>query len=203
MAITRRDFLKYSAVTGAGLIFGIFDLKPIIAYAQANPPVWASEAISVCGYCSVGCSMIVGSPDTGNLAGYATYVQGDPDSPINGGVLCSKGMASSQLSTIVSDDSGTRVPNPKRLTKIRYRAPYTKNWVDMDWAAAINMIATNVKLTRDVSFVVTDPVTGVEANRCEVIASLGAAALNNEACYLITKLMRALGVVYLEHQARI
>ncbi len=31
----------------------------------------------------------------------------------------------------------------------------------------------------------------------------GGAALDNEECYLYSKFMRALGVVYLEHQARI
>ncbi|MEW6214283.1 MAG: twin-arginine translocation signal domain-containing protein [Nitrospirota bacterium] len=206
MAITRRDFLKYSAVTGAGLIFGIFDLKPIVAYAQANPPVWTIEAISVCGYCSVGCSMIVGTPTTGTLAGYVTYVQGNPDSPINKGSLCSKGQASVELSTIVSDDLGTRIPNPRRLITVKHRAPYATNWdtAYMSMDTAISLIAQGVQATRDSTFIVTDPVTGVEpVNRCEGIASLGAAAFNNEAAYLITKLMRSLGVVYLEHQARV
>ena len=61
MAITRREFLKYSAVTGAALSLGVFDLKPIEAYAQANPPVWTSEAFNICPYCGVGCGMILGS----------------------------------------------------------------------------------------------------------------------------------------------
>lgn len=201
MAISRREFLKFSTATGAGLLFGLFDLKPIVAFAQANPPVWASEAISVCGYCSVGCSMIIGSQ-----GGYVTYVQGNPDSPINKGSLCSKGSASAQLSTIVSNDIGTRIPNPKRLTKVKYRAPYGTDWVDMDYPTAIRMIAERVRSTRDSTFVdigVKSPETGLTVNRCEGIASLGAAAFNNEACYLITKLMRGLGVVYLEHQARV
>jgi formate dehydrogenase major subunit len=43
----------------------------------------------------------------------------------------------------------------------------------------------------------------VPANRCTGIASLGGAALDNEECYLLVKLMRALGLVYIEHQARI
>lgn len=202
MAITRRDFLKYSAVTGAGLLFGVFDLKPIVAYAQANPPVWTSEAISVCGYCSVGCSMIVGSPDTGNLAGYVTYVQGYPDNPINLGSLCSKGSASAQLSTIVSDDSGTRIPNPGRLIAVKHRAPYATNWdtTYMTMDEAISRIAAKVKATRDATFVEYEGT--LKVNRCEGIASLGASSFNNEPAYLLCKSMRALGVVYLETQAR-
>src|SRR5512139_611387 len=131
MAFTRRGFLKFSTATGAGFLFGLFDLKPIVAFAQANPPVWTGEVISVCGYCSVGCSMIVG-----NQGDYVTYVQGNPDSPINMGSLCSKGSASAQLSTIVSNDTGTRIPNPNRLTRVKYRAPYSTSWADMDYATA-------------------------------------------------------------------
>lgn len=201
MAITRRDFLKVSAVTSAGFLFGVFDLKRIVAHAQANPPAWGSEAISVCGYCSVGCSMIVGTE-----GGYVTYVQGNPDSPVNKGSLCSKGSASAQLSTIVSNDTGARIPNPKRLTKVKYRAPYSSVWVEKEYDWAIQTIAKRVRTTRDSTFVdigVKSPEIGLTVNRCEGIASLGAAAFNNEACYLITKLMRALGVVYLEHQARV
>ncbi len=201
MVYTRRDFLKLSAATGTGFIFGIFDHKPIVAYAQANSPVWTSEAISVCGYCSVGCSMIIGSQ-----GGYVIYVQGNPDSPINRGSLCSKGSASVQLSTIVSNDTGARIPNPKRLTKVKYRAPFSTGWVDMDYTTAIGMISQRVQKTRDSTFTtkgVNPPETGLTVNRCEGIASLGAAAFHNEACYMITKLMRTLGVVYLEHQARL
>ena len=40
-------------------------------------------------------------------------------------------------------------------------------------------------------------------NRNEVIANIGGAALDNEECYLLVKLARALGIVYLEHQARL
>jgi formate dehydrogenase major subunit len=196
MTVTRRDFLKFSAVTSTGFLLGIFDLKPIFAHAQDSPLVWTNENISVCGYCSVGCSMIVGSHE-----GYVTYVEGNPDSPINGGRLCSKGSASAGLSSIVSNDGGTRIPNPQRLTKIKYRAPYATDWVEMTYEDAVKAIAEKVKDTRDSTFVAEE--AGLTVNRCEGIASLGAAAFNNESCYLIGKLMRSLGVVYLEHQARL
>ena len=199
--MTRRDFLKVSAVTGTGLMLGVFDLKPIVTHAQADPLVWTNETISVCGYCSVGCSMIVGSH-----GGHVTYVEGNPDSPINEGRLCSKGSASAELSTIVSSDGGTRIPNPKRLTRVKYRAPNATDWVELDYETAIQAIAQRAKNTRDSTFVgmgVQSPEKGLTVNRCEGIASVGAAAFNNETCYLMSKLMRALGVVYLEHQARL
>jgi len=133
--------------------------------------------------------MIVGSQD-----GYVTYVQGNPDSPINKGSLCSKGSAAAQLSTIVSSDTGSRIPNPKRLTSVKYRAPYSTDWVNMDYATAIRMIAQRVRSTRIQPLLtkVSNPETGLTVNRCEGIASVGAAAFNNEACYLITKLARPL-----------
>jgi formate dehydrogenase major subunit len=203
MAITRRDFLKYSAVTGVALYLGIFDLKPIKAYAQTNPPVWLTEALSVGVYCSGGCGVIVGK---NTLPGYGaqeyiTYVQGNPDSPINGGGLCSKCASSAQISTIVNA-AGNRVPNPARITQIRYRAGNATAWTDttMSWSTAIGLIAARVKAKRTATFVSTE--NSLTVNRCEGIATLGGSSLNNEAAYLITKLNRALGVVYLETQAR-
>jgi formate dehydrogenase major subunit len=210
MAITRRDFLKYTATVGGGLLLGIgiFDLKPIVAYAEDNPPVWTSEAITVCGYCSVGCSMIAGKAISGPLLGYVTYVQGNPDSPINKGALCSKGSASAQFSTVVyasTELSGDyinykREINPNRLTTVKYRAGGATAWTSTTWDAAIAAIAGKVKATRDANFVEMEG--GITVNRCTGIGVLGGSCLNNEPAYLISKLMRAVGVVYLETQAR-
>ena len=40
-------------------------------------------------------------------------------------------------------------------------------------------------------------------NRTTGIASVGSAALDNEECWIYQALMRAMGLVYIEHQARI
>ena len=48
-----------------------------------------------------------------------------------------------------------------------------------------------------------DPPEWHPANRCTGIACLGGAAHDTEECYLLVKLTRALGLVYIEHQARI
>ena len=40
-------------------------------------------------------------------------------------------------------------------------------------------------------------------NRTNGIAHVGSAALDNEECYLLQKLLRGLGLVAIEHQARI
>ena len=199
MAITRRDFLKISVATSAGVLFGVFDLRPIVAYAQANPPVWTAEALSVGCYCSGGCGIIVGKNTIGGNE-YVTYVQGNPDSPINKGALCSKCTSSAQLSTIVADDTGLRIPNPQRLTQVLYRAPGATDWTTISWATAISQIAAKVQAKRDATFTETED--GRTVNRCTGIGCLGASSINNEPAYLIGKLMRSLGVVYLETQAR-
>jgi formate dehydrogenase major subunit len=206
MAITRRDFLKYTAVTGAALYLGIFDLKPIEAYAQLEPPLWTSEALSVGVYCSGGCGMIVGK---GTLPGYnseyITYVQGNPDSIINHGRICSKCASSAQISTIVDNDplSATyreRIPNPKRITQPMYRAAGAADWTPISWADAISQIATKTLTARTAGWEAS--VGGVTCNRTTRLAALGGSSLNNEAAYMMSKLYRALGLVYIETQAR-
>ena len=47
-------------------------------------------------------------------------IEGDPESPISQGNLCPKGSASYQL-----------VTQPERVTKVKYRAPYAKEWTEL------------------------------------------------------------------------
>ena len=60
----------------------------------------------------------------------------------------------------------------------------------------IDTIASRVKTTRDNNW-------NAAAGRTDALASFGGGELDNEECYLLTKMNRALGVVYLEHCARI
>jgi formate dehydrogenase major subunit len=213
MAITRREFLQYSAATGVGVFFGIFDLKPIVAYASTNPPVWTNETHSICCYCGVGCGIIVGTTGS-STTDHATYVQGDPDHPINRGTLCSKGGGMAQLRTV---DGAL---NPKRLTQPLVRRPYSTTWTPISWNQALNEIAAHIKTTRDgnnpyhnpsdpastlENTIVEETIDGVPTpvNRCRGIANFGGAAHDTEECYLLIKMLRALGLVYIEHQARI
>jgi formate dehydrogenase major subunit len=198
MAITRRDFLKYSAVTGAALSLGIFDLKPIVAYAEANPPVWMYESFNICPYCGVGCGMIVGSNELGQI----TYVQGDPENPLNLGSLCSKGANAGELNHIAGYASTEGGPGPtawykaadsERVLYPLKRAPGASTWTQMTWNNALNEIAGLINSTRTVD----------SDYKCTNIAVLGSAKHTNEECYLLTKLTRALGIVYLEHCARL
>jgi formate dehydrogenase major subunit len=145
----------------------------------------ATEFSSICPFCGVGCGQIVSVAD-----GKLINLEGDPDHPINEGALCSKGAAVSQLHN-----------NPRRLAKVLYRAPKAADWEEKTWEWAVENIASRVKKTRDASFLKEED--GKIVNRADEIACLGGAALDNEECYLLTKAMRALGTVYIEHQARI
>ncbi len=147
----------------------------------------ANVAISVCPYCAVGCSQLIYSKN-----GRVIDVEGNDESPINGGTLCPKGAATAGL-----------VNNPLRLTTVKYRAPFSDRWEErsLDWA--MDRIATLVKETRDATWLERDE-AGHLANRTLGIGHLGGATLDNEENYLIKKLFTAgLGIVAVENQARI
>lgn len=193
MDISRRQFLKLSGAAGAGLLLGVFDfdLTPIKAYAQDLPPVWQLENSSICPYCGCGCGVILGSDGSDSDATTLIYVEGDPDNPINEGALCSKGQASVQLCT---DPAGQRLTQPLKRDPTHPTKP--NEWLPISWPQAMAEIAGLIKAERDANLDVDD-------NRLETIAALGTAKDTNEECYLYTKLMRALGIVYLEHCARV
>jgi formate dehydrogenase major subunit len=187
MRVTRRSFLKLSGGVLAASGIGI-SLKPVSAYAKPLKIKYAKETTTICPYCSVGCSIIISTTSYGKVIN----TEGDPASPINAGALCSKGSALHQLSAA----------NTNRLLKPLYRAPYETEWKEVSWEWALDRIARNVKKSRDASFrLINDK--GLSVNRTEGIASVGSAALDNEECYLYQKFLRGLGLVYIEHQARI
>ena len=189
MELSRRDFLKISgAGMGAITLFGTGTRgKTVHAFTAMPLKKRIGETTTICPYCACGCGFLVAS-DNGTLVN----IEGDPDHPINQGSACAKGGAQYQLSA----------HNPRRVQKVRYRAPGSPQWEEKSWDWAIKEIAARIKKTRDETWVEKDK-EGYTVNRTEGIACLGGAALDNEECYLLAKLMRALGLVYIEHQARI
>jgi formate dehydrogenase major subunit len=180
---TRRQFLgglATGAVTAGALSqAGCGPVVPPPKTAGATPTT------TVCPFCGVGCGQVVSTRN-----GKVIHIEGDPDHPVSEGTLCSKGAAAIQV-----------VDNPRRLQKVLYRAPGARAWEEKPWAWALERIAARVKETRDKTF--KTAVDGRVVNRTEAIACLGGSALDNEEAYLLAKLMRALGLVYLEHQARL
>jgi formate dehydrogenase major subunit len=191
MELSRRDFLKASGL-GVGGAFLLGAIKPEEALAHAPKPLplrkqIVTEHTTICPYDASGCGFVI---DVEN--GKVRNIEGDPDHPINNGAGCAKGQSIRQLSA----------DNPRRLNKILYRAPGGTEWQEQTWDWTINTIAQRIKTTRDASFILNDSTNNV-VNRTEAIANLGGSALDNEECYLLVKLMRALGLVYIEHHARI
>jgi formate dehydrogenase major subunit len=117
--------------------------------------------------------------------------EGDPDHPISEGALCPKGGSLYQIAV-----------NDNRLKKVRYRAPNSDKWKEVSWEWAMNKIAANIKKSRDKSFTEKNK-DGKVVNRTNGIASVGSAAMDNEECWLYSKFLRSLGLVWIEHQARI
>ncbi len=191
MKITRRDFFKITGASAAGvMVFGLgINLKPFRAHAQTLKIRYAKETTSICCYCAVGCGVIVHTGLAG--AGKIINVEGDPDHPINEGALCSKGAALSQLAN-----------NENRITTPLYRRPNSTRWQKVSWDWALWQIAKRIKDTRDKTFTSKNE-KGQVVNRTLGIAHVGSAALDNEECWLIQAMMRALGLIYIEHQARI
>src|SRR5215467_10255044 len=188
-AISRRSFLKIGAAGagGVGLSALGFDLAQAYQVKQSLRIAGAKESHSVCPYCAVGCSLVAYTNDAGKLL----QIEGDPDSPVNEGRLCPKGASAMHLAT-----SANRVEN------VLYRAPKASAWKTISWDEALNMLAQRVKDARDRTFVTTDA-NGNTVNRCEGIAFAGGAAFSSEEGYLAAKLMRGLGLVHLEQQARV
>jgi formate dehydrogenase major subunit len=145
------------------------------------------ETTTICPYDGSGCGFIVAAEN-----GKVVNIEGDPEHPINRGGACAKGASMRQLSA----------ENPWRLSKVLYRRPGGTDWEEQSWDWAIETIARRLKDTRDANFTAKDS-SGNLVNRTDAIANLGGSALDNEECYLLSKLTRALGVVYLEHHARI
>jgi formate dehydrogenase major subunit len=191
MKIYRREFLRISVGTAAGVMaLGLgMDLKPVKSYAQTLKIRYAKETTTICPYCAVGCGIIAHTSK--GAGGRVINIEGDPDHPINEGTLCSKGAALSQV-----------VNNENRITTPLYRAPYSTRWQKVSWDWALWQIASKIKKSRDASFTHKND-KGQVVNRTNGIAEVGSAALDNEECWLIQAMMRALGLVYIEHQARI
>jgi formate dehydrogenase major subunit len=193
--ITRRDFLKLGAGGVAGLAIPVanplgFDLSGAKKRALEARISGAKEVHSICPYCAVGCALIAYTKEV-NGKTQLLQIEGDPDSPVNEGRLCPKGATAMQLAV-----SSRRVEHPM------YRAPGSAKWEEKSWDFMLDKIAQNLKTSRDNTFVAQDA-SGNVVNRTEGVAFAGGAAFSSEEGYFATKVMRTLGVVHIEQQARV
>ena len=191
--VNRRDFLKLTALgAGAtGLTALGFDKARAVTLKQNLRIEGAKEAHSVCPYCAVGCALIAYSRVKPDGTRELVQIEGDPDSPVNEGRLCPKGATAMQLAV-----------SSRRVEKPMYRAPGAASWSELSWDDMLDKLARRIKDSRDATFVATDK-KGNTVNRTEGISFAGGAAFSSEEGYYATKLMRSLGVIHIEQQARV
>ena len=186
----RRDVLKMTLFGAAGVPIG--HLLDPAAVGQAVRELKLSdtqEFTTSCNFCSCGCGMVAAVKD-----GKLVALEGDFDHPVNGGALCVKGMG--MLPTHAS---------PRRVQVPLYRAPGSDRWEELSWKDAAERVARRIKETRDATWIATEEHEGrdVPVNRTDAIAFLGGAQNTNEECYLFQKAARLMGLVFVEHQARL
>jgi formate dehydrogenase major subunit len=193
--LTRREVLKLGAAGAAVGGFSALGFEVAVAEAttvkQALRIEGAKVSHSVCPYCAVGCSLLAYTRKSRNGSVELLQIEGNPDSPVNEGTLCPKGASAMELAI-----------SRRRLQHPLHRAPGAREWKRVSWDFALDKLARNIKAARDRTFVTNDD-EGNVVNRTEGIAFAGGAAFSNEEGYLATKVMRALGLVYLEQQARV
>src|SRR3954463_4294145 len=191
MDVSRRDFLRLSVATAsgtalAGLVGSGVNLGPAVARAQELRIKNAKVTPSVCPFCSVGCGTLIHT-----VNGQIVNIEGDPRSPHNEGTLCPKGAAIFQLHV-----------NPNRPTQVLHRAAGASDWEVWDMDRAMNRVVELFKKTRDETFIEALQ-NGKAVNATTAIFSLGGATLDVEWNHVQQKLMRGLGVIAIENQARI
>jgi formate dehydrogenase major subunit len=193
--LTRRQLLKAGASSASLVVVPFanplgFDVRAAKKIQQDFRLTGAKELKSVCPYCAVGCGLVAYTKEIGGRT-QLLQIEGDPDSPINEGRLCPKGATAMQLAT-----------SSRRAEKPLYRAPGSTKWEEKSWDFMLDKIAANLKASRDNTFVAQDA-NGNTVNRTEGVAFAGGAAFSSEEGYLATKIMRTLGVVHIEQQARV
>jgi formate dehydrogenase major subunit len=193
--VTRREFFKITGATLAGSSLALLGFSPNAALAEVREfkLTRATETRNTCPYCAVACGVLMYS--LGDRAKNAKesifHIEGDPDHPVNRGTLCPKGAGLIDF-----------IHSPSRLLYPEYRAAGSTEWQRISWDDALDRIAKLMKQDRDANFVAKTP-DGLTVNRWITTAMLAASASSNEVGYLTHKVMRSLGVLAFDNQARV
>jgi len=193
--LSRRDFLKVTGVTlvGSSLAALGFSPTPALAEVRQFKLARATETRNTCTYCSVACGILMYSLGDGakNARPNIFHIEGDPDHPVNRGTLCPKGAG---LVDVIH--SKTRVLYPE------YRAPGSDKWQRLSWDDALDRIARLMKADRDANFVAKNE-AGQTVNRWLTTGMLAASATSNETAVLTHKVVRSMGMLAFDNQARV
>ena len=200
-SVTRRQFLQFSALSAAGLstsglsslaILG-FSATEVLAEVREYKLARTTETRNTCPYCSVGCGLLMYSlgDKAKNAPAEIIHIEGDPDHPVNRGTLCPKGAGLLDF-----------VHSPNRLKYPEYRAPGSDKFVRISWDDAFDRIARLMKNDRDKNFIAKNA-DGATVNRWLSTGFLAASASSNESGYLTHKVVRSLGMLAFDNQARV
>ena len=193
--LTRRQFLKISGATLAGSSLALMGFSASVAVAEVREFKLSrtTETRNTCPYCAVACGVVMYGLGDGSKNAKASiiHIEGDPDHPVNRGTLCPKGAG---LLDFVHSQS--------RLLRPEYRAPGSDHWQPISWDDALGQIAKLMKADRDAHFIANTP-DGLKVNRWVSFAMLAASASSNEVGYLTHKVIRSLGVLPFDNQARV
>jgi formate dehydrogenase major subunit len=193
--MNRRDFLRFTGASLAGSSLVLMGFSPDAALAEVREfkLARATETRNTCPYCSVSCGVLMYSlgDRAKNSRASIFHIEGDPDHPVNRGTLCPKGASLIDF-----------IHSPSRLKYPEYRAPGSDQWQRIPWDDALNRIARLMKDDRDAHFVArTDD--GLTVNRWLTTGMLAASASSNEVGYLTHKVVRSLGILAFDNQARV
>ncbi len=195
MQVSRRQFFKICGIGLGGSSMATMGFSPAPALAEVREfkLLKATETRNTCPYCSVACGLLMYSlgDNAKNAKSSIIHIEGDPDHPVNRGTLCPKG--SSLLDFV---NSATRLKYPE------VREPGTNEWKRITWDETIDRIAKLMKDDRDKNFV-TKNSAGATVNRWLTTGFLAASASSNECGYLTHKVVRPLGILAFDNQARV
>ena len=195
--LSRRQFVIGAGAGAAGTALGAFGFgeveQALAATIRPFKLTSLTETRNTCTYCAVGCGIILYSK--GNLAkgekAEITHIEGDSDHPTNRGTLCPKGAA---LLDMVHSES--------RLKQPMLRKPGSDKFEPITWDAALDKIAKAMKADRDANFVAKNK-DGVTVNRWLTAGYLAASATTNETAWATYKVVRSMGMLAFDNQARV
>lgn len=193
--VTRRQFFKICSAGLGGSSIAMLGYSPTAALAEVREfkLARATETRNMCPYCSVSCGVLAYSigDKSKNAKAEIIHIEGDPDNPVNRGTLCPKGAG---LMGFIHSEN--------RLKHPEYRAPGSKEWKRISWDEAFGKIAKLMKDDRDKNFVAkTDD--GLTVNRWLTTGFLAASASSNESGYITHKVVRSMGMLVFDNQARV
>lgn len=195
VTVSRRQFLKLSAAGLSASSLAILGFSPtqVLAEVRQYKLARATETRNTCPYCSVGCGILMYSlgDKAKNSPAEIIHIEGDPDHPVNRGTLCPKGAGLLDF-----------VHSPNRLKYPEYRAPGSDKFVRISWDDAFDRIARLMKNDRDKNFIAKNA-DGATVNRWLSTGFLAASASSNETGYLTHKVVRSLGILAFDNQARV